>query len=298
MFNLFKTKMTEQQIIAQIHNEFDSAEDKLLSDANELLASLHITPESHIEPLAERLNKLGFTQVPVVKQATSLKQQREQEKKRIVKTQAQAELIKYYKQNYPFQKFITQTELDRICKKYTLNYAPVRTYIMDIPKKNLKEIEDAPALKEGDAIKQSVWIRVSEFGSSCPDVAKQLLSKKILFESAKDTFNLDDRSVGNALCKYASDKLGINIDYGWNTSNFRKFEIEKVNKTELFIAAPPTHFALEGLKKDGEFGYVDSKKMVVQNDPIVLRYVRGGIQVLSKWGLEAAEPGLVNEINN
>lgn len=59
----------------------------------------------------------------------------------------------------------------------------------------------------------------------------------------------------------------------------------------LFIAAPETHFDTKGLKKKG-LGFFQIFETEIK-DPIVFRYVRGGIQVLTKWGLEANDPDLV-----
>lgn len=286
---------SEQEIIAEIHNEFDMAEDKLLKQANDLLKSLKITPESEIEAVADRLGKIGFSNTPTVKKAISLKEQREIEKSKIVKTKEVAELINYYKQNYPFQKYITQEELDRICDKYVLTYAPIRNYIQDVPEKNLKEIEQAKELINGDAIAYSVYISVVKFRDNCPKEVRDLLKKKLLVEHS-EYFSTSESNINHFLTSFLNS-MGYNksIDsWGW----FDKFEVELANKSSLFIAAPASHFNLEGLKKEGKHGYLSTTKSIIKNDPIVFRYVRGGIQVITKWGLEASDPMLLNEINN
>jgi len=62
MFQIFnKTKpKTEKEIIKEIHNSFDTAEDKLLKEAEDMLESLNITTETKLEEKAERLEKIGF----------------------------------------------------------------------------------------------------------------------------------------------------------------------------------------------------------------------------------------------
>jgi hypothetical protein len=72
---------------------------------------------------------------------------------------------------------------------------------------------------------------------------------------------------------------------------------EIVKREGLFIAAPKDHFDLKGLKHiTGTHGFFSTTR--IHKDPIVFRYVKGGIQIISKWGLEASDPMLVNEINN
>jgi hypothetical protein len=69
------------------------------------------------------------------------------------------------------------------------------------------------------------------------------------------------------------------------------------DRTGLFIAAPKEHFDLSELTFDEKKGFYEAKVRVIK-DPIVFRYVKGGIQVLSKWGLEAEDPALQIEILN
>lgn len=60
---------------------------------------------------------------------------------------------------------------------------------------------------------------------------------------------------------------------------------------EIFIAAPKSHFNLKGLKKQklGFFNFMRIEPV----DPIVFRYVNGGIQIISKWGDEANDTELI-----
>lgn len=67
--------------------------------------------------------------------------------------------------------------------------------------------------------------------------------------------------------------------------------IQKIERGGLFIAAPQSHFDTKGLTKKG-LGFFSVFETEIK-DPIVFRYVRGGIQVLTKWGLEANDPALV-----
>lgn len=66
----------------------------------------------------------------------------------------------------------------------------------------------------------------------------------------------------------------------------------------LFIAAPEKDFNLDGLTKKGIRGYFKTITEKRVDDPIVFRYVADGIQVLSKWGLEANDEALANPLDN
>ena len=150
----------------------------------------------------------------------------------------------YYKEAYPFLKFLTEEKLEEICEKYNLIYAPVQNYIEDVPQKNLKEIAAAQELKVADARDRDL--------------------KTI--RSGIDSFGL--------------------------------VETEETVRAGLFIAAPESHFDLKGLTKKGVRGFFKTVIRKETKDPIVFRYVKGGIQVLTKWGLEANDPELANPLDN
>lgn len=84
------------------------------------------------------------------------------------------------------------------------------------------------------------------------------------------------------------------MGYKGNIPNFiyRSAVVETIEKDGIFIAAPSSHFDLKGLSKKTQHGFMRVFKTEIK-DPIVFRYVRGGIQVLTKWGLEANDPDLV-----
>lgn len=299
MKNLFKS---QEALIAEIHEAFDSAQDRLLLQAKEML--IQVPEVSRTEEVAYRLESLGFTQTPTAKKGKELKESREVAKNQIVKTKEEAELINYYKSNYPFLKFLTEDELDRICDKYKLIHAPVGNYLQDVPEKNLREIENAQKLRDMDILEVSYRFGHNHFTTK-DDVSKFLSAlgkKEPVFTEAEL----------KALCvKYygrdVSYWTGINSDSFSNTlffaisesipglkvgSYFNTYGV--VDKSGLFIAAPPSHFDLKGLEKKSKNGFFNVFKTEVK-DPIVFRYCRGGVQVLSKWGLEASDPDLVVE---
>jgi hypothetical protein len=128
------------RIIMEIHNSYDSSVDKLLAEAKEILANCQT--EDVVK--GERLSKLGFVNSIKAKQSEEVLRKK-------AEAENQAKLIDYYKFNYPNQKFITREQVAEINKKYGLVCVTADCYKMDIPEKNLSEIE-AFSLKEGDEV--------------------------------------------------------------------------------------------------------------------------------------------------
>lgn len=128
MFKLFRKKVDTQAVIAKIHNEFDTAGEKLLMEAKRILSQ-----DVDIDK-GERLKKIGFSSTKAVTEAEeTLKQKKDSEEL--------AKLIEYYRQWYPSNKFITEEIVEAICKKYNLLCGDASRYKGDVPDKNLKEIE-------------------------------------------------------------------------------------------------------------------------------------------------------------
>ncbi|CEN34942.1 hypothetical protein [Capnocytophaga cynodegmi] len=255
--NQTDTLLQERAIVEAIHREFDEAGEKLLQEALAIINKG--TDDVH---KAMRLKKLGFTNAEIVTKT-------EPQQKLIEISEKDAELVQYYRQTYLFLKFLKEEQLDAICKKYNLIYAPVANYIGDVPEKNLREIEQAQPLKKEDEIMPGTFWN-SEVGFSMFGFIGTGLKLLKLNEPLKEI------------------ELETEETIKVKQQNPRIFK----DKRGLFIAAPQSHFNLEGLKSEG-LGFFKEVK-----DPIVFRYVRGGIQVLSKWGLEAYDEALINPINN
>lgn len=284
--NLFKN---EQKIIAEIHNEFDTAEDRLLEQADTFLKELGLQTETCIEQKAIDLKNLGFINSEPVIKAKHLQDKIVKRTEQFVTTRERAELIRYYKQTYPFQKFLTESELNRICEKYGLIYAPVKHYLKDVPDKNVKELSSINEIKHTDKIGiEYRWkANKTNIEKTCPENVKEVLlgeGVKINYDSSYEiTVEISRQfNIPYTQCiKYTS------LDHS----------IVTINKSGLFIAAPKSHFNLNGLEQKGKYAFLNITIAEVK-DPIVFRYCRGGVQVLSKWGLEASDESLVNEINN
>lgn len=286
MFIIKSKKQKEQIIIKQIHDEFDTAQEKLLLNANNFLKSIQVEQvDDKLINLSDRFTKIGFKNIPIVKKVEKIEERNRKQNKQFEKIKEQAELIEYYKLNYPLLKFITEDELNKICNKYNLVYASVSKYLKDVPEKNLIEVEQAQKLASKDEPQNRKYVKILNF-YDWKEVKKLLYGKNIKCDH-------DDFHVIN----YIEDEL-IKLGYNGNLPYFKKRDLEFTTyyTNGLFICAPQSHFNLNNLKKKG-FGFFEF--MVTKpNDPIIFRYVRGGVQILSKWGIEANDSILVNEINN
>jgi hypothetical protein len=150
MFNLKRkfTKLIEptkdpQVIVAEIHNSFDTAGDKLLNDAKNILSG------SYDIEKGERLKKIGFGSTKKAVEASIIINKKKE-------MEELAKLIGYYQMYYPNNKFITESKTKEICQKYGLLCAQSKYYISDIPEKNLTEIENFKLRQEdmvGDKLK-------------------------------------------------------------------------------------------------------------------------------------------------
>jgi len=300
---------SQEKLIAEIHHEFDTAQDRLLEQAETLLSSLNIPTESRIEEVADRLAKIGFVNTPTVHKASTLKERRKSEEKLLVTTKEQAELINYYKFNYPFLKFLTEDELNRICVKYKLIHAPVANYIKEVPEKNLRDIENAQKPKEGDAIEDNLYFK-SAYGTGSQRhidqtfldlglINGQIKPSDILRVISESKYISSSRVAPHYQETFLSDNTWLflissrdMLRQGAHNWNYKS--ISRVSKAGLHIAAPESHFNLKGLEKKSAHGFFQVFKTEVK-DPIVFRYVRGGVLILTKWSVEGEDPSLVVE---
>jgi hypothetical protein len=198
-------------------------------------------------------------------------------------TLEQAKLIEAYKRIYPFQKFLTIEELDRICNKYNLVYAPVANYIGEVPRKNAAEIAAAPELDYHDRMTIMV-AHVIQRGVKPNEVYRNL--KGVTLYTRNGYISELHEAIRQYYFKHA---LG---EYDGET-RMSYFDQSAVDFSGLHIAAPRHLFNLKGLKNKGRFQFL---KMEPIKDPVVFRYCKGDIiRIETKWGLEASDPMLVNE---
>jgi hypothetical protein len=243
-----------QKTIEKIHRKFDTASEKALAEAREVLKTSAAKDEKKIE----RFKKIGFTSGKPIKDA------REAETK-IAAARNMIDAIDYYAQHYPGYKFITESEIQKICKKYGLLYGDSSQYTGDIPEKNLQEIE-AFTLREEDYTEDfsSVW-----GGSFLRESMRQMM------------FGYRWRMDG--------DRVSVELD------NEAPLQTDSPKSKPAFkICAPKTDFNTIGYEvKDGYKLIYDP--IVIQ--PVSRKGINGGL-IISKWGLEGEDESLVNEKMN
>ena len=62
--------------------------------------------------------------------------------------------------------------------------------------------------------------------------------------------------------------------------------VKLINKQSLFVAAPKSHFNLEGISKENEYGFFDVNHVEVK-DPIVFEFCKNNlVRLVTKWGTE------------
>lgn len=261
--------------VEQIHNDFDNAQELILEQAKKIINENKVTNADYVSKMKE----LGFVNSESVKQA-------EKKQTASIKSKEMAERVMYYKRQYPFLKFLTEDKLDEICDKYGLIYAPVVRYKKDVPKKNLEEISSVQKLSDKDAYDVFYVMERANRDFNTQNT-KENIDRVKSFK-----FQNNPTSDKYSAIREFENKDDINFLY-LDDCTFTEF-----NQSGLFIGAPKSHFNTKGLSshKKGFFNTSIVKKEV--KDPIVFRYVKGGIQVLSKWGDEAEDAELVNEILN
>lgn len=211
---------------------------------------------------AIKLAAIGFKQVPVVREYELY------------------ETVQYYHNTYPFLKFLTENELKRICDKYNLVIHPIENYIGDVPEKNADEILNAQELKATDEPEDVKYAELTKDNTFFLTSGNSTWSGIWGSEWYKIPKRIDGMHFSSIY--HANDYLN---DLGFTC----KYLVGKVvnvteSRTGLFICAPKEMFK----GKNNKISRAEAK------DPIVFRYVRGGVQVLSKWGLEANDPSMIN----
>jgi hypothetical protein len=116
--------------VMEIHNKFNTASDKLLKKAEDILAK---QVEENGEKI-DRLKSFGFTKT---KDNTA----KEDDKKEKQYQQKLVEAINFYHLKFPNFKFIPEKQAEKICKKYHLVLGGVEQYKGFVPDKNLHDIE-------------------------------------------------------------------------------------------------------------------------------------------------------------
>jgi hypothetical protein len=269
-----KTKTNE--IIAAIHNEFDTAADVLLVEMEQYNKTV---PEPNASKI-DRLKSLGFRKAKEVKEGQQVLEEK-------LANVEKMNTIKYYQQNYPLNKFITETQVEGICKKYGLVMGKVSDYTGFVPESKLALLEKFK-LKQGDIYESSGDYY---YPSSVTESMETVRRHVDLYEQ-----NLRRMLSGAGATYpsgYPSGEVIIPTGHFGSGGYVPKPKELKKQAPAYMICAPQKDFDMAG-KELKKFKLVDKPVP----DPVVLQPVKGGYLIVCAWGDEASDPEVVNGLNN
>lgn len=248
----------QNTLVAEIHNAFNNAGENLLKEASEIIGSIG----AHTIEKAGRLQRAGFTSAHEVMKLAAVKVTREL-----------AELVQYYQQRYPLNKFITEEQVKKICGKYNLVAAPVSRYTGFVPETKLKQIEF--------------------FELHSQDTAPTFITNPVFAYPHSDAKKIKDIKQ-----RYPKGIYPVQESYGEVRfiEGVRLDSYQKADNQSMLICAPAKDMDLKGLKKIGAI--LMSTITVKVPDPVVLQPCKGGFLILAAWGDEASDEIVVNQINN
>jgi hypothetical protein len=272
---------SNNELVAEIHEAFYSADERLLQEAKDLLAN----PAGDKAAKAERIKRLGFGKAQPVKETaerTALAS----------KASSTIKTIEYWRTYYPNNKFITEPEVKRICEKYGLVLGEAGNYLGDIPEKNISEIEAFELRKEDWAQKAVVslmGIFINQYFS---------IPEPPVFES--ETFGLLSSKPRRTGQRQDEDYIRQLAFFSGNDP----FAIAKLIKEQpatpnkkaekecpaFKICAPQKDFHTSG--------YVLKEGYILVYDPVVLQPVKDGYLIVSAWGMEASDELVINHNQN
>jgi hypothetical protein len=276
-----QTKERELTLVEQIHEDFYSADERILQEAEDILKRLAVNPEK-----ADRLRALGFESAKPVTDKINEAVERLHAKDTLI-------AIKRYRRRYPLNKFITEAEVQKLCEKWNLVLGDASNYIGDIPEKNLAEMENFTVDKSDLAADLSMN---ADLSGGIAEMMRAFVMHPSLFRDSQPEVSFDYNS-----SPFNRDSFGgsPSIEFklhgrgaGRVIEQAREMESKRRN-TSFKIVAPisdfnTTNYALAE-------GYKLAKKI---EDPVVLQPVRGGYLIVTAWGPEASDSMVVNEINN
>ena len=297
MFNLFKkseeqpkveTLVVEKKskyptIVDEIHNEFFTAGDKILEEANGILAECKAKDVQK----GKRLASLGFTKALQAVQALEIESL-------LISTKEVAELVSYYSIHYPNNKFITESQVKQICEKYSLVCGNVSMYKGFVPENKLSLIENFK-LKDKDIPFAEVICdkhRIDGFDVSESNVLAGFLNK----EDINDDWAI--KTIENGSYFYfagksiSSDKNRVKNSITQMYNNLWGYVKAQPFNKELKICAPLKDMEIPKGKE------VRGYKIQDIPDPVVLQPVKGGYLILAAWGNESEDPIVINEQMN
>lgn len=246
--------------VEMIHNEFNSAGEKILAKAKNILATIS-------KGKGERLKKLGFLQA---KDTDSIQVVDDAE---LLKTR-----ILDYSVRYPMYRFITEESIANICKKYNLVYGPIQRFRGFVPLEKLQAIENFKK-----TCKVPRMARFSPYDSG----KTTTISMEGTEEKKDDEYTVLYYKGKHAFQQRASAYDGINF-YG-SDPDLTGGRGGRIEILDLQICAPRKDMDTTGMKLDGHI------MKLIPKDPVVIQPIEGGGLIIAAWGDEASDPLVVNE---
>lgn len=277
------------QIVQDIHKEFFTASDRLLTEANLILAT------SNLDKVTS-LKSLGFINVKEV--TRSIEQERSHNQ-----LKSSMEMVLKYKSKYINYKFITENQLNEICTKYKLVCAPIENFTGFVPSKNLIELQKFSSAIDDIDIEHKLIIK--SIGISRYYISKKLQKSIYDYIVANDfTFNFNDIGLKlNSIISKDDMILAIKniatLATGLVPNNYfitaTKIEYQ-IDDKSLVICAPEKDFKFKKSNKIGNFISELYKPTYAEtfDDPVVCRRVKGGYIIGTAWGDEASDPIVLN----
>jgi hypothetical protein len=247
-------------IVEQIHQEFFTDSEKII---NEVVTSK-----------AKTLYELGFTSSEETKAF-------DPEKEKLKK------LIIHYQYHYPNNKFITDEEVTRICKKYNLICGPVSAYTGKVPDSKVAQIASFELHFTDD--------RDSEYEYTLHyyNLGGEFLTKSSkIYKSLPKVIRPKERLSSRFQANEYLNKI-YKTQYTYLVDEMQETETKYKG---LFICAPENEMKTEGLQKKGIFAMFQKTRHV--EDPVVLHPCKGGWLILAAWGPEASDNDVVNHKMN
>lgn len=278
MFKLFKKKsiqlsdaeflennLTIKEIIEKIHLEFNTAGENALAEAQSIINGTDDLIEK-----ADLLEKHGFKNSICVNKAKPVRMNK-----------VIADLIVYYKQKYPFNKFISEEQVKHINEKYKLICAPVSNYTGFVPKEKLNQIHNFNLDKKDVGVNM---VRITRAWGGNLNISS--LEEKKGGDTLHDNIGMDFIPINHKELHWHGSTLFSAFGY-----YVEKYDL--IDRTGLFICAPKKDININGLTKVDNI--LQSIKSITVPDPVVLQSVIVGYLIIAAWGDEASDEIVVNE---
>ena len=174
-------------------------------------------------------------------------------------------IINNYNQTYVNNKFIIESQLERLCEKYDLYVRDPYFFLGDIPEKNINDIMTFKAKVE-DVFKLDILDRLNKIYSFTNSDVHTISTYDSRYVKLPEIVKLSRDFDSNQVLSIAAVK-SLFSPLAFQESNARILQ----NKSEL------------------------EAKNKVEMDPIVLLKVHGGYLIITAWGDEANDELVVNQ---